>query len=322
MAELSGNVLTLAELVKNVNPDGTQAVVARVLDETNQVFNDAIWLQANGITHHQITRDAALPTGTFRMFNQGVAQEEGKTVNVLETMAMLESFSKPDKKLVDIAPNRDQDRFNRARRFIEGMGQNFAGKMIYGNASTAPDEFTGLQPRLNALSQANVVGGGGGGSDLTSVYAVQWNPAKTYMIYPKGHASGGIVHEDMGVDRVQDSNSRDYLAYVDHFEINGGMAVEDELCIGRYCNIESSGTSNIFDEDNLITLIYQMRFSMGVLYVNRTLMTQMHIKLKDKNNVNFTSSSGEGLAGAPVVRFMGWPIRLVEQILNTESVIA
>lgn len=322
MAGLSGDVLTLVGRLNSINPDGSEAVVARVLDESNQIFNDAIWLEANGPTHHQITRDAALPTGTFRQFNEGVAQEEGKGVNVLETMSMLEAFSKPDKKLVDLAGNPEQERMNRARRFIEGMGQNWAGKMIYGNASTAPSEFTGLTPRLNALAQANVVGGGGTGSDLTSIYGIQWNPAKAYMIHPKGHISGGIVHDDQGVDRIQDTSSNDYMAYVDHFEINGGFSVEDELCIGRYCNIETSGSSNTFDEDFLITLIYQLRFSIGVLYQNRTIMTQSHIKLKDKNNVNFTADNGEGLAGTPVIRFMGWPMRLVEQILNTESVVA
>ena len=53
-------------------------------------------------------------------------------------------------------------------------------------------------------------------------------------------------------------------------------------------------------------------------------MTQMQIRLKDKNNVNYTMDSGDGLSGMPLMRFQGIPIRKIDReiLLNTEAAIS
>ena len=315
------NRSTLVDLLNVIGPDGNLMTTAEVLQESNEIFQDMMWQEANATTYHQISRESVLPQGTFRRFNNGVPQEADKTINVLEALAMLESFSKPDKKLVDIAPNPSQYRSNKGMRFIRGLGQNWTSKLIYGNSATDPEEFTGLSPRLSSLSQRNVIGAGGS-SNLTSIYIVKWSLDSAYMAFPRNHPNVGIVHEDMGTDLVQGANGGDYVAYVDHFEINGGLAVEDDLAIGRYANIETaSGASNTFDEDHLIELINDLRIGPGTIYVNRKMKTQMQIKAKDKNNINYTFDQGEGLSGGPVVRFNGYEVKLVEKILNSETVI-
>src|SRR5512139_2955530 len=106
-----------------------------------------------------------------------------------------------------------------------------------------------------------------------------------------------------------------WQVYRDHFKVDVGLSVRDERCIARYCNIERSGTTGIFDDDEVIRLMNRMpdAGSGAVLYVNADIKSQMEIALKDKTNVNFTLDNG--LGGVPVLRFRGCPVRKVDQIL-------
>lgn len=326
MATLNANKqLTLASLAKRRDPSGNLATIAEVLDEDNEILQDCPWAEANGATYHKIVRRSYLPTGTWRKINETVAVEASQVVEVLEAIGMLESFSEADKALVDMSPNPAQFRSDEAVAFIEGMGQSLVSKMIYGNQKTTPEEISGLTSRMGSLATTtNVLNAGGSGSDLTSIYVVQWGLRQAHMVYPKGHPFMGIEHEDLGVETKTDSSGNLIRVYRDHFTCKGGMAVHDNECIGRIANIESTGASNIFDEDDLITLLNRMKNGgrNAMIYVNDTIKTQMEIALKDKNNVNYTADAGEGLAGERVLRFRGNPVRLVDQITITESAIS
>jgi hypothetical protein len=89
-------------------------------------------------------------------------------------------------------------------------------------------------------------------------------------------------------------------------------------------NIETSGTDNIFDEDKIITALERLPGNgddpMTRIYCNRTLKTQMRIRLKDKNNVHFAVNQGLG-GGGQVLTFDGVPIQTCDAILNNETAI-
>jgi hypothetical protein len=322
----------MIELLKQMSPSGDIMTVAEILTEENEIAADAVWTPSNDTFAHKVVRRLSRPTGTWRKINKGVAVEAPRTIEAWETLGMLESFGHADEALVKNSPNPRQTLSNLYRPFIEGMGEHWVDTLIYGSTEDSPEEFTGLAPRMNALdTNGNVLDGGGSGSDCTSVFVVCWGPNKVHMAYPMNDAPNvGVTMEDLGRDIVSDAVSSNkhttsqYMAYRAHFKIQGGLVVEDPRCIGRVANIETAGSSNLFDEDDLITLLYRMpkRGAGAHIYVNETILTQMHIALKDKNNVNYTSDGGEGLAGAPVIRFMGYPVRLVEAIVNTESAIS
>jgi len=317
MALSANNTLTLIELAKRHDPDGDTAVIAEVLNEENEILSDAPWDEANDVTSHKMTRRLTLPTGTHRKLNAGVPIEASKTVEVRETVAMLESYSQCDKKLADIAKDPAQFRMNEAKSFIEGMGQTMAYKLIYGNSATTPEEPTGFAPRMASLDTAdNVLDGGASGG--TSVFVVMWGLDKVFMLYPRNSKTVGIDHQDLGEVTLEDASGNLYQGYRDHFEANYGLAVKDNRCIGRIANIAVTGSSNTFDEDDLITLINRMPKGNKSIYVNNVIMTQMQIRVKDKNNVYYTPGDS-ALSGEPVVRFNGHPVRRVDQILTTES---
>jgi len=315
--------LTLLELAKRKDPNGELAAIAEVLAEDNEILLDAPWVEANDTFSHKITRRMSLPSGSWRKLNSGVSTEASRTIEVVETIGMLETYSEVDKDLADAAPNPAKFRMDEAAAFLEGLSQTLAATVIYGNASTTPEAFNGLAVRMAALAASdNVIGAGGTGSDVTSIYVVQWGPSRVFLTYPKNSPNMGVKHRDLGEVTLEDANGNYYQGYRDHFQVKVGLVVKDDRCIGRIANIESSGSSNTFDEDDLITLLNRMPQSGkgAVIYCNSTIKTQMEIALKDKANVNFTTDNG--LGGVPVLYFRGVPVRKVDQILDTESAIS
>jgi hypothetical protein len=318
MAELdTRGQLTLLELAKRTN-NGNLIAIAEVMDETNDILKDAVWVEANQLTSHLITRRHSLPSGSWRRLNAGVAPESSATSQFTEAIGMLEAYSEVDKKLVDIAPNPKQFRADEDMAFIEGMSQNVADTLIYGNMATHPERFYGLATRYNDLSCSNVFSAGGSGSDLTSIWVVQWGVRTVHLIYPKNSKTLGIQARDLGEDTTTDANGNKYQIYRTHFTIDVGLAIRDERCVQRQCNIETSGASNLWSDDLLIEMLNNLPYGGkgAVIYCNKTIKTQMDIEAKDKSNVNYTAGNAFGV---PTTYFRGVPVRQVDAILNTES---
>ncbi|MEM4167945.1 MAG: hypothetical protein QXW98_05835 [Candidatus Caldarchaeum sp.] len=314
--------LTLLEIARRMDPNGEAAAIAEVLTRTNEILQDAVWRPANGQFANKTVRRAALPTGQWRRFNAGVTPSSTQTIEVWDTMGMLEDYLNVDAQLAKAHPGGAKAyRQEEAVAFLEGMSQTLAATIIYGDVTATPERFQGLAPRLNAVNGINVVSAGGSGSDVTSIYIVQWGPTKVHMIYPPYDKTMGIEHRDLGEVTMVNSDGTMYQVYRDHFRITCGLVVRDPRCIARVANIESAGST--FDEDLLITVLNRMPNSGrgAVIYVNPTVRTLMEIALKDKTNVNFSAARGEGLAGEPVLYFRGCPVRTVEAILNTETAI-
>ena len=313
--------LSLVEVAKRTNPDGTMATIAEVLKETNSIIADAVWREANDTFSNKTVRRASLPNGSWRKLNEGVAVEASQTVELVDTIGMLETWAQNDIEVIKGFSNPIQARNDEAMAFVEGLGQTMAETMIYGNSATTPEKFTGLAPRLNAISATtNVINEGGSGGDTTSIYIVDWSPTGVYMIYPK-NSMAGLEHEDRGIETATSSAGLKYRAYVDVFTWKAGMVVKNSKSIARLANIEPDGASNIFDEDNLITLMNRMTQGPGRrIYCNQAVLTQMEIRAKDKTNIHYTTVSD--IAPGPVTMFKGVPVRLVEQITEAESVVA
>jgi len=311
--------LTLIELAKRADNNDLMTI-AEVLTEVNQFYDDALWQPSNQLLSHIITRRNSLPSGEHRKFNAGVSPAASSTTQVVEPIAMLESYSEPDKALADMSPDKDQFLMNEDTAHIEGMSQTMMDTLMYGNRGTAPEEIDGLAQRLSTIAQNNVVSCGGSGSDLTSVFLVQWGINKVHMIYPRNSPTMGVERIFLGEDTATDSNSKKYQIYRTHLKVYYGLAVHDERCIRRLCNIETAGSSNLFDDDLLIEQLNLMPYGRSglVIYCNATVKSQMDKIAKDKSNVYYKPDE---IFGRPVTTFQGVPVRQVDAILNTESAI-
>ena len=310
--------MSLVEVVKRHDPDGSLSTIAEVLNENNDIIQDAVWKEANDVYSNKTTRRSSLPDGTWRKFNKGVDTESSETIELVDVIGILETRSENDKDLIDSFKNPTQARMDEAMAFVEGLGQTMAAALIYGDASADPEKFTGLAPRLDSTAATtNVINEGGTGSDLCSVFVVDWGMNSVYMTYPRNSVVG-LEHEDLGVIDALDSDSKKFRAYGDLFKWKAGMVVKNNKSIGRLANIESTGTSNLFDPDNLITLMNRMTKGPGRrIYCNETVMTQIEILEKDKSNTFFYKA--DGLAPGPTMMFKDVPIRQVNQMTITET---
>jgi len=295
--------------------------VSEVLAEMNDFIADSIWQEANQIYSHKHVRRLALPSGSYRKLNKGVPTEASLTVDIVEDIGFLESYSEIDKDIVDANANPAQFRWQEDKSFLEGLAQTFADTWVYGDRSADPEKINGLATRYNALSDGNVWGAGGTGSDLTSIWIVQWGLDKVFFVFPRGHKNIGIEVEDKGQVTLEDSDGNKFEGYRTHFKSSHGLVIRDARCIQRICNIKTSGTTNIFDPKLLVKAINHMpqKAKGAVIYVNETLKSQMDNDAMDKTNVYYTSQE---VYGQPVTFFRGIPVHRCDAILDTESAVS
>lgn len=344
MAVIGGSYLTLADWASRVDDNYKIATVVELLSQANEILLDVPWVEGNLPTGHKSTIRTGIPQGTWRLLNYGVPYGKSTTAQITDTCGNLEAYALVDKDLADLNGNTAAFRTSEASAFIQGMSQQMAQTLIYGNTATNPERFMGLAPRFNTVTAAsaqtaeNVIDAGGTGSDNTSIWLVVWGPNTVHGIFPKGKTTG-LQHRDLGEDTVHDALNQPYQAYRDHFKWEVGLTVRDWRYIVRICNIDVSDLAGGSPPDLIKLMIRALHLPptmpssasnvstsdaagisgmMGraVWYANRTVATWLDIQALNKTNVNLMRSE---FAGGPALGFRGIPIRTVDQILNTEA---
>lgn len=333
MTTLAGNNLTLADWAKRLEPQGGITTdIVEMLSQTNEMLTDMVWREANGPTYHRTTIRTGLPSATWRQFYQGVAPSKSTTAQVDETIGMMEARSVVDKDLAELEGDLNAFRMSEAGPFVEAMNQEMQQTVAYGNVATAPEEFNGLTPRYNALSGAatseNVINANGASTDNTSIWLVGWSDNTICGLFPKGSAAG-LKHEDLGVDNnTPDGQTppRYFSAYHDKWSWKAGFLVKDWRYGVRIANIDKS---NLVDESSAADILKLMTIAVHKIpqlaavrpafYCNRTVLTMLDIQAQNKANVYLNVGEEEG---KKKVSFRGIPIRMCDQILNNETLVA
>ena len=318
--------------------------VAEVLNETNDVVQDAIVQRANDMTTHMVTRRTRLPAVNWVKVGNGWNATVGLTNQAIEQMGMLKARYLCPEDIMRIQPNPDKYRANQERAYIESMGQELANTLMGNVASGAlspttvpPEEFAGFQYRLPSISSDPtkycVNNGNTSGSDNTSIYFVQWSPNKVYLIYPRNTEGGGLKKKDEGRvytsgDNATASTTASYpnptnslWAYVTEFSWDVGLCVEDTRCVKRLANIDSVQTETYtLDENKIIQIRNNFKTNDTIyMYCNETTFTQLQIRAKDKTNVHWTEQNP---FGKPQMYFLDMPVRRCDAITNAEGAIS
>lgn len=332
MGALSTLYLTAADWAKRLDPSGKTADIVELLSQTNEILEDMTLMECNNLTSHEITQRTGLPAVYYRLINAGTLPSKSTTAQVVETTSMLEAYSQVDCDLVDKNKNPKKFRLTEALAHVEAMNQRQATTMIYGNAGTAPEEFTGFFPRYSSLSAGNadnVINGGGLGSDNTSILLVTWGDTVCSGIFPTG-SMAGIKHEDKGRVLIQNANGVTGALldmYVDKWKWDLGLALMDWRGVCRICNIDASNLVSEVSAADLTKLMikatWRVRGRRGrqVFYMNRTVAQMLDIQreavVKAGGGITF-----ENVDGRVRMNFRGIPIRIVDGILNTEAVVS
>jgi len=336
MATIGATVATLSDLAQRLDPNGKIDGIVEVLNESNPIIEDVRFMEGNLPTGHRHTIRTGLPTAYWRLLNQGVPNSKSRSKQVTDSTGMLEVYAEADKKLADLNGNTAAWRLSEDRAFIESMGQEVADKMFYGD-DTNPEQFIGLTARYDGTPQStdktqstyNILDAGGSGSDNTSMWLVTWGEDTTFGLYPKG-SKAGLQVEDLGEVTLQDADGNQYQGYRSHYSWDVGLVVKDWRYNVRIANIDVSDLATFgAGTDNSAALIRLMIQAINrkpmvskpgsIFYCTRTVATWLDIMAMEKNNVNLTIGD---FGGRPVTMFRGVPIRICDELLETEAQVA
>src|SRR6266446_10271329 len=196
MAILGSTALTYADWAKRLDDDYKTATIVELLSQTNEIMDDMLLVEGNLPTGHKTTVRTGLPSATWRLLNYGVPNTKSTTAPIIDTCGNLETYSVIDKDIADLNGNTPEFRLSESRGFLEGMSQQVASTMIYGNQFANPERFTGFAPRYstktvaNSQTANNVLDGGGTASTNTSMWVMTWGTDTNHAIFPKGKLAG------------------------------------------------------------------------------------------------------------------------------------
>jgi hypothetical protein len=331
MATLAVTNPTLADLATVTDPDGGVADVIEILNETNEMLADMSWMEGNMTTGHKSSIRTGLPAPTWRKLYGGVQPNKGNVTQVTDTTGMLEAYAEQDKALVDMASNPAQFRLIEDRAHIEGMNQEVAATLIYGDETTAPEEFTGFAPRYSSLSAENadnIIDAGGTGSDNASVWLVCWSPNTCHGIIPKG-SKAGLQVRDLGEVTIEDasngSNTGRMQAYRTHYRWDVGLVLRDWRYVVRIANIDRSLlTVDISTGADLNDLMHQAlteipNASMGrcAWYMDKSILSML--RRQTATAVASSTLTMESVGGTWQTSWGGIPIRRVDALKTDEA---
>src|SRR5882757_175342 len=180
MATIVQVALTYADWAKRMDDNYRVAGIIELLSQTNEILDDILVMEGNLPTGHKTTVRTGLPQATWRLLNAGVPNAKSTTAQIIDTCGNLETYAVIDKDIADLNGNTAEFRLTEVRAFLQGMSQQVAATLIYGNQGINPERFTGLAPRYSTKTTANsqtannVLDAGGTSNTNTSIWIITW----------------------------------------------------------------------------------------------------------------------------------------------------
>lgn len=330
MATLNDGVATLKDWAKTRDPDGTTADVVDLLSQENAIIEDQLFIEGNLPTGHQTTVQTSEPSATYRRLNEAVNTSKGTTAQITDQASILESWSEVDIQLAKLNGDMAKFRLQQAKPHLRIMAKTHAQTVIFGNGSTAPNEYDGLAVRYNDLAAENAVNildGSGTGSDNMSIWLVGWGEDQVHGIFPKG-GIGGLERNDFGEVTVQGTTGIGggrLRVFQEQFVHTAGLAVPDWRYVVRIANIDASdlsGVTSAADISELMSRAIERPPSMNsgrfAFYMNRTGRQMLNI-LNRNDVISGGGLTFENVDGKRTGMFQQVPVRTVDQLTVTES---
>jgi hypothetical protein len=327
MAEINTGNLTQLDHAKRVDPDGSIAAIAEVLNEENPILADAPMKQGNLPTGHRSTRRAALPSVGWRRLNEGVSPSKSRTEQVQDVCGILEAWCVIDEKVAALNGNTAAFQMSEAKAFLEAMSQEFTETFFYGNSGTAEAEFDGLAMRYaSPTGNQNVLDAGSSDTDNTSIYLIAWGDA-AHLITPQGSPTG-LYHKDWGLQVVDDAGAvagAKMSAYQHQFRMEAGLHIKDPRYVVRIGSIDVSVLGGVSPAD-LLTLMSKALWRLpndsarasARFYLNRTVGQYLDLQRQDRMEGSFQYREVDGQW---VPFFRNVPIRITDAISNSETAV-
>ena len=337
---------TLLDYTRRQDPDKSIATIVETLAQTNEVLEDMVHLEGNLETGHRTTVRTGLPAPTWRKLYGGVQPSKSETVQVTDTIGTMEAYAEVDKQLADLNGNTAAFRMSEDMAHLEGMNQEFASTLFYGDETTASEEFTGFLPRFNSTTAESgeniLLGTAYGGAAVaddnnTSIWLVVWGPNTCHGIYSKG-SQMGLSKDDKGQVTIENASLTStgsgsavttggrMEAYRTHYKWCTGLSVRDWRYIVRMqIDADNLGadavTSGIADLTEMMSdaceLIPSLSAGRASFYCNRKV--KQTLRKQFVNKVKQSTLGMDEIGGRSTLTFDGIPIRKVDALTLTET---
>src|SRR4249919_2740337 len=103
---INATVLSLMDIAKRTDPDGSAAVIAELLTQVNEIQNDMPFMEGNLPTGHQTSVRTGLPTVAWRLLNGTSTPSKSTVSQITEACGILEAWSEVDPDIADLGGNR------------------------------------------------------------------------------------------------------------------------------------------------------------------------------------------------------------------------
>lgn len=341
------NMLTLAEYMRRLDPQGAVADIAEVLNECNEVIPDVEYKEGNLPTGDRQSIRTGLPEVYWKQFNRGVPSSKSAVASVEETCGQMEARATHDVDLLELngAGNAALIRKQEDKAFIESIGQKETYTIFKGDYKKKSEGFSGFETRYSttdvskAQNAKNVIDAGGtipagSSSDLTSIYLVGWGD-NVYCPYPKG-SKIGLEVEDKGKVMWPDDEGNMNEVYCSLYKKKVGLMVKDWRYVVRIANIsvgELKSNQGIGNPDlkaqgwNLITIMLDALTKLPIdakanfrFYMNRDVFSGLNsLSLKTDSRVIEWQKATDAFGNKSWASFQGVPMKRVDQLTANEK---
>lgn len=331
-----GNKFTLIDAAKRVDPDGTYAKIAEVLQQSNPIMEDMPIFPSNAPRGNRVTFRTGLPTVQWSSLNQGILPSKSQVTSHEDTIGTLEGRSEVDRrhKGLSMSPsNYAAFRYDEDQTFLESMSQEMTKILINGDEVSQPSAFTGFLPRLTSTTDALY------GKSITKAAAsvtvaeepiliVDWGERYCHGIYPY-NTPAGLSKEDHPNEKVVDASGGVYYADVSTFNWSLGLTIKNPKHIHAIRNIErgnstpgsESGLYSITSDQasrdatvpDIIGLLIKAMNNMDpctngqrVIYCSKLMLTALELLARTTKNMMLSFGEWDG---KPVTTFRGVPIK-------------
>lgn len=333
MSTKAGTKMTWLDVAASVDDGGRTLMIAEMMNQVNEL-GGLVMQDANSGQSHKGAIRTGIPAPTRRRLNKGVANSKATQRAVTFESAAYEGRGEIDEELIAIAPNKEDFRLRQNRAHIEGMSQQFATDVFYCDVESTPDGLTGFSAYYNDLSAdsgANIVSAGGStNGQQTSLWLIVSSEDAISLFTPDG-ATAGIQAIDKDREKVFDSDSNPYYAFVDQYKLKAGLAVQDWRQGGRIANIDVTALASVGKETDssyplfmaaieLKRKVWNINGGNAGWYGNRTVLAALEKQALNKANGMVTMEHLQN--GVTMTRLMGLPFNRVDAIVDTEDVVA
>jgi hypothetical protein len=330
MTTLAATHPTLLDAIKKTGPDGKIMPVVEMLNQQNELWQDAVYVEANSVAGHRTAIRTGLPTASMKRYNLGVAPSKSRQVTITDAIGHIYETAEVDKDIAELNGNTSEFLLSEHLPHIEAMNQKASYLAIYGDETTNPDEFTGFMCRYNDQSAENACNiltsaDTPDSSDNASILLVGWGPVTTFFTFPKG-SSAGLDYRDYGLISTDNQGGSGLIGEVYRriYDWKLGLVVRDWRYVVRIqIDLENVVKDAATGPDipalmaKAVRRIPNLNICRPAFYMNRDMLDALDLQRTGRSTMAYQTI--EDADGKIVDTFRKIPIRRNDAMLSTES---